>query len=138
MPIYQCVVPEGSVAPELRPRIAEAFMRIHSEVTGAAPDFVQVFFLDMPRGSAFTAGQPSSMTNISGYIRAGRPAAMRQQLYERINAMWTEITKTPLERLKITLFDVPTAWIMQGGSMMPEPGKDEEWLERRAPQPVSA
>jgi hypothetical protein len=36
-------------------------------------------------------------------------ASVRQQLYERINAMWTEITKIPPERLKITLFDVPTA-----------------------------
>jgi len=106
MPVYQCVVPQGTVTRDLRPRIAEAFTQIHSEVTGTAPDFVQVLFVDMPLGSTFTAGQPSSMTNVLGYIRAGRPASVRQQLYERINAMWTEITKIPPERLKITLFDV--------------------------------
>ena len=128
MPIYQCVVPEGSLAPGLRSQIAAELTRIHCDVTGASPEFVQVLFLDVPQGAGFVGGQPSAMSNITGYIRAGRSNEVRQQLFLRINAAWRELTGSPAERLKITLFDVPAAWIMQGGRRMPEPGNDKEWL----------
>ncbi len=128
MAIYQCVVPQGAVAPELRPRIAAELTRIHCEETSAAPEFVQVVFLDVPRGAAFTAGRPWAMSNIAGYIRAGRAPEVRRRLLQRIHSAWIELTGLPPERLKITVFDVPSGWIMQDGRPMPEPGRDAEWL----------
>jgi phenylpyruvate tautomerase PptA (4-oxalocrotonate tautomerase family) len=128
MAIYQCVVPQGAIAVELRPRIAAELTRIHCEATSAAPEFVQVVFVDVPPGAAFAAGRPSTMSNIAGYIRAGRSPEVRTQLFHRIHAAWTELTRLPAETVKITLFDVPSGWIMQDGRPMPEPGRDAEWL----------
>ena len=132
MAVFQCVVPAGAVPRELRPRIASEFTRIHSETTGAAPDFVQVLFLEMPVGSAFTAGEPSAMHNVTGYMRAGRSREMREQLYRQLHGAWTKITGAPSANVKLTIYDVPTAWIMQDGRMMPEPKDDAEWLARQS------
>lgn len=130
MPIYQCVVPQGTVTPEQKAQMAGELTRIHCEATGDSPAFVQALFLEIPSGSAFTAGQPSKMANIAGYIRAGRSPEVRAQLFEGINAAWSEITGFPDTQLKLTLLDIPASWIMQAGMMMPEPGNDDEWLER--------
>ena len=130
MPIYQCVAPEGAINHGLRGELARELTRIHCEITGAAPEFVQVVFLDLPAGAAFVNGGKSAMTNIVGYMRAGRPPEMREQLLQRINLAWSQLTSIPSAQLKITLFDVPANWIMQGGHMMPEIGHDEEWLDQ--------
>ncbi|MGH2963773.1 MAG: tautomerase family protein [Solirubrobacterales bacterium] len=130
MPIYQCVVPEGAVSPDQRAQMASELTKIHSEATGDSPQLVQALFMEVPEGSAFTAGEPSRMSNIAGYIRAGRSPEVRAQLFERINAAWTEITGIPDTQLKLTLLDIPASWIMQAGMMLPEPGNDEEWLDR--------
>ena len=130
MPIYQCVVPEGATTPEQRAEMASELTKIHSEATGDTPELVQALFLEIPTGYAFTAGKPSAMSNIAGYIRAGRSPEVRAQLFERINAAWSDITGIPDTQLKLTLLDIPAAWIMQAGMMLPEPGNDEEWLDR--------
>jgi len=134
MPVYQCAVSTGVLPEELRAKLATEFTRIHADVTGDAPEFVQVLFFDVPAGFGFAGGHASSMTNIAGYIRAGRSREVRARLLERINVGWTEVTGLPADELKITLFDVPAAWIMHGGRVMPEPGNDEAWLrENEAP-----
>jgi phenylpyruvate tautomerase PptA (4-oxalocrotonate tautomerase family) len=131
MPVYQCLSPEGAISPGLCAELAKELTRIHCEVTGAAPDFVQVIFVALPEGTAFLNGRTSPMTNIAGYIRAGRPREIREQLFNRINAAWTRLTGFPPALLKITLFDVPANWIMQDGVMMPDIGQDQEWRAQR-------
>jgi phenylpyruvate tautomerase PptA (4-oxalocrotonate tautomerase family) len=131
MPVYQCVVPAGSLNPVLRAALAKELTSIHCEITGASPEFVQVVFLELPEGTTFLNGAPSTMMNVSGYIRAGRSREVREQLLARINSTWITLTGIPAEHLKITLFDVPANWIMQDGSMMPEIGQDQDWLNQR-------
>ena len=133
MAIDQCVVPQGTVRSKLRPHVAGELVRIHCEATRAAPELVQVVFLDLPPGAATTSGQPSAMSKIAGTPRAGRPPQVRRQILERIHAAWTGLTGTPSEPVKITSFGGPTGWMMQDGGMMPDAGQDAAWRARRNP-----
>jgi phenylpyruvate tautomerase PptA (4-oxalocrotonate tautomerase family) len=125
MPIYQCVMPEGVLTADHQPEFARTLTCIHSETTGGPVEMVQVVFLVLPAGSAFCGGEPSLMSNITGYIQAGRSEAVRAELFRRINDAWRDATGLPDEWLKITLIDVPSWWIMQGGAMLPEPDRHE-------------
>jgi phenylpyruvate tautomerase PptA (4-oxalocrotonate tautomerase family) len=128
MPTYQIAMPAGTVPRQLWPRIAEQLTQVHCSLTGDAPDFAQVIFLEIPPGAVFSNGRPSPMVNVAGYIRAGRTAEIREKWLQQIHSTLTQLAAIPEENIKITLFDVPARWIMQAGRMMPEPGCDQEWL----------
>jgi len=128
MPIYQCWAPDGAIRPDLRLRIAEELTRVHCQVTGDASDFAQMIFFEIPAGSSFLNGRDSPMVNVAGYLRAGRSPDLREELFRRIHSLLTHLAGIHPEHIKITLFDVPTNWIMQDGRMMPEIGQDQEWL----------
>jgi hypothetical protein len=68
------------------------------------------------------------MVNVAGYIRAGRPDQTRERWLQMIHSCLVRLAGIPPGKIKITLFDVPARWIMQGGRMMPEIGHDQEWL----------
>jgi phenylpyruvate tautomerase PptA (4-oxalocrotonate tautomerase family) len=125
MPIYQCVMPDRLLTADQQRDFARTLTRIHSEATGGPVEMVQVCFLTMPAGCAFCGGEPSLMSNITGYIQAGRSEAVRAELFRRIDDAWHDATGLPAAWLKITLIDVPSAWIMQGGAMLPEPDRHE-------------
>ena len=47
---FRCVVQEGCIPLDIRPRLVSGLMRTTTEVLGAAPDDVQVEFEEIPRG----------------------------------------------------------------------------------------
>jgi phenylpyruvate tautomerase PptA (4-oxalocrotonate tautomerase family) len=49
MPLYQCLVPSGSLDSGARARIAKAITDVHTSVTGAPRGFVNVVFTDTSR-----------------------------------------------------------------------------------------
>ncbi len=130
MPVYQCVVPIGTLTSAQRSGIAEALTSIHCDATGAPPEFVSVIFNELAADSAFTAGKPAKTAIVAGNIRAGRPPEVRLQLLKRISDAWMEITGWGKEELVVSIADVPASWVMEKGMVMPEPGEEEAWLRR--------
>ena len=128
MPVYQVATPAGAVPRGRWPQIAEELARIHCSLTGDAPEFAQVLFLEIPAGAAFLMGRISPMVNVSVYIRAGRPAEVREKWMREIHECLVRQTAVEPGHVKITLFEVPAQSIMQGGRIMPEIGHDREWL----------
>ena len=128
MPLYECIVQDGQVAHELRPRIAAEITRIHCDATGAPVEFVQVVFTEAPEGSRFAGGEPSRAAIIRGQVRAGRGEEVHEEILTGLCDAWTDITGTTERDVMIALTEVPASQILEGGRIMPEPGQEDEWL----------
>jgi len=123
MPVYHCSIPEARLDDARRERIAREITRIHCEKTGAPPEFAHVLFADAADGAA-----------VVGSIRAGRSAALRAEMADAIAAAVADAAG--LAPVRVTLLEVPAAWVMEGGSVMPEPGEEAAWLARHGAQNV--
>lgn len=130
MPTYTCTTPVGALDPERRAGLAAAITRAHSEVTGAAPGFAQVFFLDIAEGGFFQGGQPldGPALFIRGEIRAGRSARARNALMARLIADAAEASGLPRHAIWVYLSELPARAMAEFGHILPEPGDEEAWI----------
>jgi phenylpyruvate tautomerase PptA (4-oxalocrotonate tautomerase family) len=124
MPLYRCVVPSRSVRLESRQAIARAITAAHCDATGAPPQFVHVFFTDIPE-----TGDTTILVN--GSIRAGRTDKQKQRIVTGVQAAFERLADVPSARTTVHLTDVPASWLMEGGRIMPEPGEEADWLAAR-------
>lgn len=130
MPLYQCLVPAGSLNHELRADLAEAITTVHTSVTGAPRGFVNVVFTEYEPSAFFTAGKPNAVSVIGGTIRSGRDREARAELLTRLSEAWTEITGQEAQSLLVGLTEVDPTSIMEAGLIMPAPGEEAAWMER--------
>ena len=121
MPLYRCTCPKDSLSEKTRADIAQAITDIHCDVTGAPRTFVHVFFFN---------DETAKNHSIMGSIRAGRTDDQKQDLYSRMAAAYAAAAGVGSEAVTVSSVDVPAKWVMEGGSLLPEPGEEEAWLEK--------
>ena len=120
MPLYRCFIPEGSVALDVRPKIAKAFTDVHCGITGAPRDFVHVLYFDNPpNGSPYTTPY-----YIDGDNRAGRPPEVRQRILDELLGAFREIAGVPADQIDGRIHETPASWFMENGEILPEPGEE--------------
>ena len=130
MPLYRCIIPEGSVPLALRPQIAKAFTDIHCGNTGAPRNFVHVLFFETPAGSDTPYPTPYF---IDGSNRAGRPEELKLKMKAELMEAFCEIAHIPAEQMAARIDEGPASWSMEGGAVLPEPGQEgAEWFGRHA------
>jgi phenylpyruvate tautomerase PptA (4-oxalocrotonate tautomerase family) len=130
MPLYQCLVPAGSLDADLRAGLADALTTVHVSVTGAPRGFVNAVFVEYEPSAFFTAGRPNAVSVIAGTIRAGRDRATRAELLTRLSEAWLAITGGDVRNLIIGLNEIDPTSIMEAGLIMPAPGEEAAWLDR--------
>ena len=110
MPLYQCLVPAGSLDADRRADLAEAITTVHTSVTGAPRGFVNVVFTEYEPSAFYIAGRPHTVSVIGGTIRAGRDRATRAELLTRLSEAWTVITGQDARNLLVGLNEIdPTS-----------------------------
>ena len=102
MPIYQCCSPKRLLTKSVKGKIAGEITRIHCEVTGERPSFVNVLFLDIPEGTSFNAGRPSTRSFVMGEIRHGHDVQTRHALLRDLSQMWTRLTGQSARYIRVT------------------------------------
>ncbi|KWV91994.1 tautomerase family protein [Erythrobacter sp. YT30] len=126
MPLYICNAKAGAVPENAKAKIAEDVTRIHCEVTDAPPTFVHVFhFADGPMPPL---GDKQVM--LYGQIRHGRTDDQKAEIVSQMQASVVEHTGLAPEAVHVFTTDTPASWVMEGGDILPEPGEEDEWLER--------
>lgn len=128
MPLYQCISPEGLLDDSGREKIAGEITRIHCNATGAPPSFVNVLFLDTPRGKFFIEGRPANHSVVLGRIRQGRDVATRQAMLRDLSQMWAHLTGQSEGELLVVLSDDPSENVMEAGLILPRPGDEDQWF----------
>jgi phenylpyruvate tautomerase PptA (4-oxalocrotonate tautomerase family) len=133
MPIYQCHSPQRLLTKSDKGKIAGEITRIHCEATGERPVFVNVLFLDMPEGTSFTAGRPSTRSFVMGEIRQGHDVQTRHTLLRDLSQMWISLTGQSEAELIVALRETPAENATQAGLIFAEPGHDNSGSTKTAP-----
>jgi hypothetical protein len=125
MPLYNLAC-KTALNNDQRQRIAEVITRTHCELTGAPAQFVNVAFME---------GLPlrkDEFLNVVGGVRSGgsRNLELTENLQEMMQKNIASAANVSVSAVKVTLVGVPGNWNMEGGRVLPEPGAEDEWLDR--------
>ena len=125
MPLYN-VACKTALDNDQRQRIADVMTRTHCELTGAPAQFVNVAFME---------GLPlrkDEFLNVVGGVRSGgsRNLELSENLQQRMQKNIASAANVSVSVVKVTLVGVPGNWNMEGGRLLPEPGAEDEWLDR--------
>ena len=125
MPLYN-IASRGSLNYETRKKAASAITDIHCGLTGAPPEFVNVFFMEGHRLKG------DATINVICNVRNGgnRNEELTENLRLKIRDGVAAATGIAPQRVSASLLGFPASWAMEGGEILPEPGEEEAWLKR--------
>ena len=102
---FRCVVQEGCIPLDIRPRLVSGLTTTTVEFLGAAPDDVQVDFEEIPRGDGYRGGELSTTSLVRGTIPPGCEQLVRERLLMKLGDMWCEITGCRVDEVVISAAD---------------------------------
>ena len=125
MPLYN-IACKTALDNDQRQRIADVITRTHCELTGAPAEFVNVAFME-----GLPLREDESFSVVGG-VRSGgnRDDELAEKLREMMHKNIASAANVPESAVKVTLVGVPGNWNMEGGRVLPEPGAEDEWLDR--------
>jgi phenylpyruvate tautomerase PptA (4-oxalocrotonate tautomerase family) len=129
MPIYHCHTPQRLLTDSAKPKVVGEITRIHGEVTGEQAAFVNVLFLDIPEGTSFKAGKPSTRSFVFGEIRSGYDLQTRHTLLRSLSQMWTRLTNQSEAELIVALRETPAENATQAGLIFAGPNDEQQWFD---------
>jgi hypothetical protein len=117
---------------EARKRMATAITGIHCGRTNPPRSFVHLFFRETTADSKSDTGIETPYY-IDGVNRAARKTDVVLELKSDLRKAYEDIAGVPLDQVGASISEVPASWVMKGGAILPEPGKEgEEWYEAEA------
>ena len=127
MPLYLLTVAPETTTESQRLQIAKKITRIHVDVTGAPPEFVNTYFSESPDlENGFQALPDERSVLIMGNIRDGRSDQAKRMLVDQIRQAVVQTLHCNPSEVEIRLRSVPASRGMEGGRILPEPGSPEE------------
>ena len=102
---FNCIVQEGVIPNEIRPKLASELARISSSVLGISPGDVTVGFRDVRETYGFRGGEISTTSLVSGHVSGGIEQSARVELLQQICDMWCEVTGCTTDELVVSARD---------------------------------
>lgn len=135
MPTYTVTTANLSLSQVQKSQIADAITTAHNTQTAAPRFFAQVIFSSLEEGDHFIAGHGNTEPQVfvSGLIREGRSAVVKQALMSDMLAEITVIANVSPEDVWIYLQDIPANQMIEFGRFLPAPGDEEEWVQGLSP-----
>jgi phenylpyruvate tautomerase PptA (4-oxalocrotonate tautomerase family) len=131
VPIYTCTTAEGTLMPEVKRELAGEITRIHAEINHVPPAYVNVLFPELPQDSVYVGGEPGAPLLISGWARRGHPQEATTRLALELSAAASRVTGMTEDRILVVIEDSPARSAVEAGHVLPEPGHEREWMDRR-------
>ena len=102
---FTCIVQEGCVPEEIRPKLASGLADVAASILGADPKAVEVEFSEIPRGFGFRGGEVSTTSMLRGRIPPGCDQETRVRLMRAMSDLWTGITGCSEDELVVSARD---------------------------------
>ena len=101
------MIQEGQEPERRREALAAGLARIGRECfdDGSTPD--EVRFVTIPRGFAWTAGEPSTSSLVIRSVRPGLALAERERFLRAVCDLWVDETGCSIEEIVVTAWDGP-------------------------------
>ena len=132
MPLYQCLVPAGSLDDDTRVTLAETITKVHASVVSVPAEFVNVVFIEYEPTAFFTGGRPNTVSSITATLRAGFDSAVRGELLTRLCDSWSSITGQDKRRIIVSLDEVDALSRLEDGMILPDFGEEAVWARSHA------
>jgi phenylpyruvate tautomerase PptA (4-oxalocrotonate tautomerase family) len=132
MPIYHCHSPQRMLTKSAMTNIAGEITRIHCEATGERSSFVNVLFVDLPEGTSFHGGHPSTRSFVMGEIRHGHDIKTRHALLQDLSRMWTRLTGQSEAELIVALRETPAENATQAALIFADPDHEQQWFDENS------
>ncbi len=102
---FTCIVQEGCVPEEIRPKLASGLAEVAVSILGGDPETVDVEFTEIPRGFGFRGGEVSTTSMLRGRIPPGCDQETRVRLMRAMSDLWTGITGCAEDELVVSARD---------------------------------
>ena len=123
MPLYG-LTSHRKISLENRKKLANLFTDAHCSIMIAPEQFVHVIFSE---------GIPLIGNNglyIHANVRKGRNTSQIENLCQTLTEGCAEILQISEDKIHINLMEIEAKWCMEGGYIMPDPGEEDEWMEK--------
>ena len=103
---FNCIIQEGAIEDELRPRLAADLAQVSTSILGGDPGEVEVEFSVIPHGYGFRGGELSTTSMVRGMITPGCPdQETRVRLMRAISDAWMGQTGCSVDELVVSARD---------------------------------
>jgi phenylpyruvate tautomerase PptA (4-oxalocrotonate tautomerase family) len=128
VPIYTCTAAEGTLTHASKSALAAEITRLHAAVNEVPPTYINVIFSELPVESVFVGGELGKPLLITGWARRGHPQEALTRLALELASAASRISGVDERRVMVAIQDSPARSAVEGGCVLLEPGKEEEWL----------
>ncbi len=104
---YACIVQEGQEPERRRDALAAGLKELGRRAFGDDPERIQVQWIPIRRGFAWTAGEPSTSSIVIRSVPAGMPDAEREAFLRSVSDLWVEKTGCSIDEIVVTAVDGP-------------------------------
>ena len=104
---YACMIQDGQEPHRQRAALEAGLATLAQRTFGEAPEEVEITWTVLPKGWAFTAGEPSTSSICVRSVPVGYPDDQREALLRAICDLWVETTGCSIEEIVATAFDGP-------------------------------
>ena len=113
-----------------RAKLVESVTSIHQVEANAPRYLVQVIFYEVEPGLLFVSGEVAPLDRIwvRADIRSGRTKEQKARILQRIMRETSEILDISDQSVCVYLTDIPPQGVLEFGSILPEPGGEEQRL----------
>lgn len=123
MPVYS-LTSRKTLSDDKKQQLVNLFTDAHCSIMVAPEQFVHVLFSDgipiFDRKSLY----------IHANVRAGRAEDTIKKMKTTLIEGCAKILNVKENKIHINLLEIQAKWIMEGGYVMPDPGEEDEWMEK--------
>ncbi len=123
MPVYS-LTSRKTLPKEKKEKLVHLFTDAHCSIMIAPEQFVHVIFAD---GVPLFDGK---LLYIHANVRHGRSQEQIDKLSSTVVKESARILGVPEDKVHINLLEIQAKWAMEGGYVMPDPGEEDEWMEK--------
>ena len=105
------------------------FMGIHKEITNSFQRVVDYKTAYSPP-APFAFSIENKSLYVHANVRLGRSQKQIDQLCEIATKGCAKILQVGEDKIHINLMEISGKWAMEGGFVMPDPGEEDEWMEK--------
>lgn len=102
---FNCMVQEGLISQAMRAELSKRLTDISRDVFGGIDEDVEVGWIEVPAGSGYTGGKPSTSSLALATVPDGTSQKDRCQALSAICDAWTEVTGCSINEIVATAVD---------------------------------
>lgn len=104
---YTCMIQDGQEPHHQMEALAAGLAALAQRTFSEAPAEVEINWNVLPKGWAFTAGEPSTSSICVRSVPVGYPDDQREELLHAICDLWMDTTGCSIDEIVATAFDGP-------------------------------